>query len=420
MRSKVLDNETARPSVQATMKFVFNCCVALALSSLASAQTGPCNRSAGKELSQAAQSQFTAFLNSSEDAAAVRYDMAINYAKLGNYAKALSTLEEALKETPWLDPAIEKDLKPISGCSSFKSLVARIEKKWPVVAAANPAFIIHATDLIPEGLAADPVDGSLYMSSIYHRKIVKIAPNGKVSDFIAEGQDGILSVLGLKVDPRDRSVWAASERLDKASLFHFDASGKTIAQYLPEEPGKHGFNDLVITPSGQVLVTDSTDNSVYSLPPGGKKLVRYGLGKRAYPNGIALSSDGTTVYVAHAFGVARMNVDGTELAELSAPAGVSLAQADGLYFWNGGLIAIQNGYGANRIVHLLLASDGKSVTAGKLLEYRSSNLNLPTTGAILNGNFYYMVNTQIDHEQDGKLKNADHLEPVRIAVLKLP
>src|SRR6185369_10321636 len=127
MRSKVLDNETARPSVQATMKFVFNFCVALALSSLASAQTGPCNRSAGKELSQAAQSQFTAFLNSSEDAAAVRYDMAINYAKLGNYAKALSTLEEALKDTPWLDPASEPDFKPISGCSSFKALVARIE-----------------------------------------------------------------------------------------------------------------------------------------------------------------------------------------------------------------------------------------------------------------------------------------------------
>jgi DNA-binding beta-propeller fold protein YncE len=288
-----------------------------------------------------------------------------------------------------------------------------------VVAAAKPAFTIHIADLIPEGLAADPVDGSLYMSSIYHRKIVKILPDGKVSDFIAEGQDGILSVLGLKVDPRDRSVWAASERLDKTSLFHFDSSGKTIAQYLPEELGKHGFNDLVITSGGQVLVTDSTDNSVYSLPAGGKKLVRYALGNRAFPNGIALSPDGTTVYVAHAFGIARMNVDGTGLAELPAPAGISLAQADGLYFWNGGLIAVQNGYGPNRIVYLALAADGKSVTAGKLLEYRSSNLDLPTTGAILNGSFYYMVNTQINHEQDGKLKNAEHLQPVRIAVLKL-
>ena len=71
-------------------------------------------------------------------------------------------------------------------------------------------------------------------------------------------------------------------------------------------------------------------------------------------------------------------------------------------------------------MHLLLAPDGKSVTSGKLLEFRSSNLDLPTTGAVLNGNFYYMVNTQIDHEQDGKLKNAEQLQPVRIAALKLP
>jgi len=401
------------------MKFLF-CCCALIVLSLASAQPSPCNRSTGKELSQAAQRQFASFLASGGEPAAVRFDEALSYAKLGNYAKALSTLEEALKDTPWLDPASEADFKPIAGCSSFKALVARIEKRYPVVAAAKPALTIHATDLIPEGLAADPVDGSLYMSSIYHRKIVKIAPDGKVSDFIAEGQDGILSVLGLKVDPRDRSVWAASERLDKAALFHFDSSGKTLAQYLPEEPGKHGFNDLVITPSGQVLVTDSTDNSVYSLPAGGKKLIRYALGNRAYPNGIALSSDSTTVYVAHGFGIARMNVDGTGLTELSAPAGISLAQADGLYFWNGGLIAVQNGFGPNRIVYLKLAPDGKSVTAGKLLEFRSSNLDLPTTGAILNGNFYYMVNTQIDHEQDGKLKNAERLQPVRIAVFKLP
>ena len=128
------------------MKSVFCCCVALVLAALASAQTSPCNRSKGKELSQAAQSQFAAFLASSTDVAAVRFDMALHYAKLGNHVKALSTLEEALKDTPWLDPATEKDFTPISACSAFKALVAQIEKKYPVVAAAKPAFTIHIAD----------------------------------------------------------------------------------------------------------------------------------------------------------------------------------------------------------------------------------------------------------------------------------
>jgi hypothetical protein len=394
--------------------------MAFALAVFAPAQTGPCNRTSGKELSLRTQNQFASFLKSGADPAAVRFDMALHYAKLHNYGKAMYTLELALKDTPWLDPFSEPDFRPISGCSSFKALVSRVEEKYPAVASAKPVFTVDASDLIPEGLASDPADGSFYMSSIYHRKIVKITPDGKMSDFIAEAQDGILSVLGLKVDPRDRSVWAASERLGKAALFHFDSNGKTLAQYLPEEHGTHGFNDLVITPAGQVLVTDSTDSSVYSLPPGGKKLLRYGLGSRPFPNGIAISPNGKTVYIAHGFGIVRMDVNGTGMEELRAPAGVSTAQADGLYFWNGSLIAVQNGFGPNRIVQLTLAPDGKSVTAGEVLEFRSSSLELPTTGAILNGNFYFMVNTQIDHEQDGKLRQADHLQPVRIAVLKLP
>ena len=105
-----------------------------------------------------------------------------------------------------------------------------IEARYPVTAASKIAFTVGPRDLIPEGLASDPADGSLYLSSIYHRKIVKITPQGKVSDFVAEGQDGLLGVLGVKVDPRDRSVWAASQRAGEAALFHFNASGKLLAK----------------------------------------------------------------------------------------------------------------------------------------------------------------------------------------------
>jgi len=96
-----------------------------------------------------------------------------------------------------------------------------------------------------------------------------------------------------------------------------------------------------------------------------------------------------------------------------------LPKAATSYFLKNSLIAIQNGFGPNRIVRLQLAPDGKSVVSGKLLEFRSPNLELPTTGAILNGRFYYIVNAQIDHEQDGKLKDEDQLKPVKIAVLSL-
>jgi hypothetical protein len=107
------------------------------------------------------------------------------------------------------------------------------------------------------------------------------------------------------------------------------------------------------------------------------------------------------------------------VSELEAPRGISIAAADGLYHWQGRLIAIQNGFGANRIVELHLDSAGKAVVSGRLLEYRSDTLELPTTGAIYQGKFYYIVNSQIDHEEDGKLKDADQLKPVKIAAFAL-
>jgi hypothetical protein len=414
-----MDNKHPAPSVQLIMRTIFFYFFLLAVSSFAGAQTPECRLTSGKDLPEARRQQFATILSSGVDSAAVLFNMALDYAKVGNYQKALSTLEQALRDTPWLDPASESDFKPLSGCAAFRKLVTRVETKHPIVAASKIAFTVESRDLIPEGLASDSADGSFYLSSIYHRKILKISRDGKVSDFAAEGQDGLLGVLGIKVDPRDRSVWAASERSSESALFHFDATGKLLAKYAPQETGKHLFNDLVVTPRGDVLVTDSEDAGVYRLPAGASKLVRYSLGKRFYPNGIALSADGKTAFVAHAFGIARMNLNDGSIFELQAGPGISTTQVDGLYFLDNSLIAIQNGFGPNRIVRLQLPPDGKSILSGKLLEFRSANLDLPTTGAILNGRFYYIVNSQIDHEQDGKLKDVDQLKPVKIAVLNL-
>lgn len=393
------------------------CSLFLVLPALALAQS--CNIQPGKELPEARQKQFADLLNSGTDTAAVRFDMALDYAKLGNYQKALAALEQALKDTPWLDPVSEPDFKPISACAPFRNLVGRIENKYPAASSSRIAFTVDAPDLIPEGIASDPADGSFYLSSIYHRKIVKIAADGKTSDFVAEGQDGLLGVLGIKVDVRDHSVWAASERSGSSALFHFDSNGKTLARFVPSDAGKHLFNDLVITPQGQVLVTDSEANGVYSLTPDAKELVRYSLGKRYYPNGIALSSDGKAVFVAHAFGIVRMGLNGDSIIELQAPRGASLAQVDGLYYWQGSLIAIQNGFGPNRIVRLQLTPHGNAVSSGTLLEFRSPNLELPTTGTILKGQFYFIVNSQLDHEDNGKLRNERDLKSIKVAVLKL-
>lgn len=384
----------------------------------ASAQQPGCNLKAGNNLSVDKQKQFEGLLAFASDKAAVRYNLAVDYAQAGSTEKALSTLEEALADTPWIDPSPEEAFKPIRGCEAFQRLIARVQSKYSPVAASLTVKTVPQRDLIPEGLASDPVDGTFYLSSIYHRKIVRIAADGKISDFVTEAQDGLLGVLGIKVDPRDRSVWAASERDGQAALFHFDRAGRTLAKYAPQEKGRHLFNDLVVTAKGEVLVTDSEDNSIYKLPQAANKLVRIDIQQRFYPNGIALAADDKSVYVAHAFGIAVMDLNGQSMADLPAPRGISTAAIDGLYRREDRLVGIQ-GFGANRIVELRLTPDGRAISAGKLLEFASSNLDSPTTGTIYKDNFYYIVNSQLDHEENGRLNRQEELQPVRIAAMRL-
>lgn len=66
-----------------------------------------------------------------------------------------------------------------------------------------------------------------------------------------------------------------------------------------------------------------------------------------------------------------------------------------------------------------LSRDGLHVQDLKVLEYRSSQSILPTTGAVKGSQFYFMENTQIDNFRDDKIVDPEKLESVRIGVVEL-
>src|SRR5215211_7738657 len=72
------------------------------------------------------------------------------------------------------------------------------------------AFRIPEPDLIPEGIAYDPVAQVFYVGSTYKRKIVSVDGRGVVRDFTGEGQDGLWGLLGMRVDAKRRLLWAVS------------------------------------------------------------------------------------------------------------------------------------------------------------------------------------------------------------------
>jgi hypothetical protein len=59
-------------------------------------------------------------------------------------------------------------------------------------------------------LAGDYAAHCFLMGSLNEKKIVRYAQDGTVDDFVPSGRDGLAEVLGIRMDPKDTSVWVAS------------------------------------------------------------------------------------------------------------------------------------------------------------------------------------------------------------------
>jgi sugar lactone lactonase YvrE len=355
------------------------------------------------------------------DRAPALYVLATDYAASGNASKALLLLKECIDLDEGFDPSEDAVFRPLQKDPTFQALVKRAAQRYPAVHRAQPAFTVEEKDLIPEGLAADRAGRVFFMSSLNRRKIVQVR-NGAVSDFVAADQYDLPPVLGLKVDPQDGGLWAntGAGSGGQSELVHFDASGKLLGRSRPSTPGKHLFNDLVLRGEHEVFLTDSLANAAFRFDRKTNTFTTLRLARAVYyPNGIALSGDGNLLFVADAFGVLRYDLRDGSSSEVEPGLHTTLAGMDGMYWHGGWLIAVQNGIGLPRIARFQLSTDGSRVTKSEILEYRSEFVELPTTGALVNGRFYFICNSQIDNLRDDKLVDPAKLRAIRVGVVKL-
>jgi len=356
------------------------------------------------------------------DRGAVLYFLAAAKQHLRETREALALLKECLALQEGFDPSGEPAFLELKSTKEFTTLVETVHRDFPVMAEAREAFRTTEKDLIPEGLAYDAQRNVFYLSSLNRRKIVEIGTDGRISDFVPADRFRLLPVLGIRVSPNDGTVWADSfADVGRSELLHFDAAGKLLGRFQPEGAAKHGFNDLVIRKNGEVLATDSLANAVLRFDPAAGTFTAVALHRRLfYPNGMALGEDDHTLYVADTLGVVRVDLAGGESRDVDPGPRSTLAGIDGLYWYKGGLIGIQNGIGSPRVALFRLSSDGLRVTRTTVLENRSSFCILPTTGALRGSDFFFIANSQIDNMNNDKVMDVTRLEVIRIGVLRLP
>jgi sugar lactone lactonase YvrE len=356
------------------------------------------------------------------DRGAALFILAARRARLGQGTKALATLKECVSLDEGFDPTESKAFESLRSNREFQSLTEEARRHYPRVHRARVAFTVEKPDLFPEGMAADAKRRIFYFGSIIHRNIIKTTVTGAISDFVRAGRDDLFGMNGVRVDPADHSVWAASASTaaDRGALVHFDSQGNLLERFAITGVGPHSPNDLEVRGSRELYVTDTLAHVVYRFDRIAHSFTPMTFPRPLlYPNGITLSDNGNSLYIADSLGLIVIDLDKNTMRDVDPGQHSTLAGIDGLYWYKGDLIGVQYGTGPYRVARWKLSPDGLRVTSTEILEYRTPEMSFPTTGAIMNAKFYFMLNTGIGNLKDDEIIDRTKLEPVRVAVISL-
>ena len=329
------------------------------------------------------------------------YSAARMLALMGNSSEALKLLEKALSLGLLLPSGLDKSFESLKALPGYQRIQALIEESKKPAGPNRVAFTVPEKDLLPEGIAYDPGEKCFYIGSMWKSKILKIGRAGAIREFAREKQDGLRSVAGMKVDAERRILWLASfvaqpwgkvapDEIGWSAIFKYDLrTGKLIKKYeVDNREAGHLFNDLTLTHSGDVFITDSSRGEIWSITHEADALEFFFRSDEfMYTNGITTGSDDQTLYVASpGNGIFRIAIPSKECRLVSHPAEMTLSAVDGLYYHENSLIAIQPRY--DRVARFYLDKKGFAVERLEIIEAHNPIFDFPTTGCIAGGTFY--------------------------------
>jgi sugar lactone lactonase YvrE len=360
----------------------------------------------------------------------VVYNLATDYAEKCDVPTTLKLLRQVAAAKGGLDPGEYRGFTYLRDTPEFKAIVAQIRLKNKPKIQSKAAFVIRETDLFPEGMAYARYNGRIYAGSV-QRKIVWTDKTGELHDLVKAGEDKLAYVAGLHVDETRKELWAVSTRFGDTAelagtapgLFKYDlTSGKRLDIFISQNKSSGYLNDVTVAPSsGKAYVTNTMEGSVYCTKTGSHELELF-LASETVPgaNGITISDDEKTLFVAGDFGIYRVDLGTRYSAPLQKMSDVIDASIDGLYFYRQSLVGIQNAIHPGRVVRFYLDPTLTKITGWEILETYNPAFENPTTGSLDGDSLLFMANTQLHKWQPGKpLPAPSGLHSVQILRISL-
>jgi sugar lactone lactonase YvrE len=338
------------------------------------------------------------------------YNVACGEALQGNAHEAIRLLDQLLARKLDLGAETDTDFSNIRKTPEWAEFESRLAEVRKPVVHSEVAFKLADPAIVATGIAVDPRTGDSYIASVRERKILRRTRQGAVSDFIASGQDDFLAGASLAIDSPRHLLFATTaaapfmigyhkEDMGKSGIFAFDLkSGKLVRKaMLPVDGKRHLLNALAVDRHGNVYVSDTGASGIYRLRTGTSELEQFPSPTFTATQGLALSRDERTLYVAdYTDGLWAVDMASGDRRHLEAPGGAWLGGLDGLSRAQDGLIAVQIGVKPERVLRLRLDAKGQRVAMVEILEMGHPDYEGPIQGVVAGKDFLYVANSQLD------------------------
>jgi hypothetical protein len=290
----------------------------------------------------------------------------------------------------------------------FASVAAKLDENRAARTRSRVVATLPDSTFWPEGADYDPRSHRYYVGSVRHRTIAEVVDGKLRRELWPRATPGIGAVLGVRVDTTRGVLWATLAGIPQmdgytsadsniASIVRVRIADGAIERRwdLPPSPRGHALGDVVIGPAGDVFVTDSNDPVLYRLRPGGDTLeaIRHPLFRSL--QGMAAPPNANLLYVAdYSHGMLRVDLGTREVTRLEdAPSTTSLG-CDGLVWYRGAIVAVQNGVAPARIMRFVLDATGTRIARAELLDRNTAVADEPTIGTLVGDEYVYVANSQ--------------------------
>ena len=360
---------------------------------------------------------------------------AVLAARTGDTAGALAALRAYAALGLGRDLASDSAIVALRAVPGFDAIRAAHDRNRAPVARGVVLRQTRDSTLWPEAVDHDSRTGDFYLTSIRRRTIVRVVADGSTHELWPSGARDLSAMLGVRVDTGRRRLWATTSAMRQtegylpadsgiAALLRIDPrTGRVERRWdLPIVPGGHVLGDVALGPGGEVWTSDSNEPVLYRLRPGVDTLERFRHPLFRGLQGMAVTPDGRSVYVAdYAHGLLRLRVaDGTVVRLADAPGSTSLG-CDGIVLHHGAIVAVQNGVSPARIVRFALDAAGDSIVSVRVLDQQPALAPEPTIGTMVGDRFVYVANGQFDaHDDDGRRLPNTTLTGARLIAVPVP